>query len=770
MELGARRSAGVAPLVVAARASSPVAVVRIAVVAPPGSRTEETLHALRQLGAEVSLEIHHAIAPVFARLDASDLDLLVLDDALGDGWLDLLDARGAEGPPVVVVAARRDEPQAVEAFQRGASDCVARGPEFARLLAVAALEQIRRHRSARERGEARRQIAWLERLHEAVVEEIPAAVAVTDPAGKVVTVNAEFARLFGVAQGSCEARVLAELLPVELPERGELVEARIRRPGGETAAIALSSAPLVDAEGVPRGRVAILQDLTDLKQLQRQVTQSEKMASIGQLAAGVAHEINNPMGFVHANLFQLGEYLEELGRVWERIGPLRKAIAAGEFEVARALGSELDELVRETDADFLVDDASKAVRESLEGSERVRHIVQDLRAFAHQGHDTRVEADLNQCLDSTAHIVWTMMKHSVVLTKDYRELPPVRCFPMQLKQVFMNLLVNAYQAIEERDDCERGQIRLRTRPLADSVEIEIEDNGVGMPPHHVERIFEPFYTTKDVGTGRASGRPRRTTSCSGTVARSRFRASLGSAPAFDCGCLATARRAWSPRDGARRPLRGRRAEDPLGASTQPPPRGVRASLRGVSGRSCSDPRGAQGRRPADRPQDARHDRSRADPGRRRPASPDGSHPDHRLDRELDAAELERLDVRAVINKPWDDAELKGHIRELLRPFVATCLGAAGSSTRCRASGRPWLPPAGSGTARGSPRVVDAALAGIAELEDRKERGQPADLPTDRGCSDSSERRLSASSALSFMLSSRSATRSWIALSSISTFL
>jgi len=485
--------------------TSAATVIRVAVVAPPGPTHERTVQALRQLGSEVALEIHHATAPMFARLDAADLDLVVLDDELGEGWLELLDARGAEGPPVLVVTSRQDEPQAVEAFRRGASDCVARGPDFEHRLAVASLEQIRRHRAQREHGDARRQIAWLEHMHQSVVEEIPAAVAVTDPAGRVLTVNAAFVRLLGVAPGSSEGRLLAELLPVPLPERGELVEARIHRQQGDTSAVALSSAPLTDAAGAPRGRVAILQDLTDWKQLERQVTQSEKMASIGQLAAGVAHEINNPMGFIHANLFQLGEYLEELTRVWERIGPLRKAVSAGEFETARALGEELDKLVRETDADYLVDDALKAVRESLEGSERIRHIVQDLRAFAHQGSDDRVEADLNQCLDSTAHIVWTMTKHSVVLTKDYRELPPVLCFPMQLKQVFMNLLVNAYQAIEESPDCERGQIRLRTRLVGDAVEIEVEDNGVGMSPEQAGRIFEPFFTTKDVGDGTGLG-------------------------------------------------------------------------------------------------------------------------------------------------------------------------------------------------------------------------------------------------------------------------
>ena len=146
-------------------------------------------------------------------------------------------------------------------------------------------------------------------------------------------------------------------------------------------------------------------------------------------------------------------------------------------------------------------------RESLEGAERVRHIVQDLRAFSRQDTDDRIEGDVNQALDSTANIVWTMMKHSVVLTKEYRELPLVRCYPMQLKQVFMNLLVNAYQAIEERPggDGARGEIRLETRALEDGVRVRVIDNGVGVPVEHRDRIFDPFFTTKEVGVGTGLG-------------------------------------------------------------------------------------------------------------------------------------------------------------------------------------------------------------------------------------------------------------------------
>jgi signal transduction histidine kinase len=147
------------------------------------------------------------------------------------------------------------------------------------------------------------------------------------------------------------------------------------------------------------------------------------------------------------------------------------------------------------------------VRESQEGSERIRHIVADLREFSHQDTGERAVADLNQCLDSTANIVWPMMKHIVVLERHYEELPPVNCYPMQLKQVFMNLLVNAYQAIEEcvGSSGETGRIELRTRRAEGGVEIWVSDTGAGIESGHMDRIFDPFFTTKRVGAGTGLG-------------------------------------------------------------------------------------------------------------------------------------------------------------------------------------------------------------------------------------------------------------------------
>jgi signal transduction histidine kinase len=264
---------------------------------------------------------------------------------------------------------------------------------------------------------------------------------------------------------------------------------------------------MVGADDAVEGAVATFQDLTEVRQLKRQVLQHEKLASIGQLAAGVAHEINNPMGFIHANLFQMAEYAQELRQVWQQVEELQKAVERADAGDLSRVSGRLAELSAEVDVPYVLLDLAKAVRESQEGSERIRHIVADLREFSHQDTGERAVADLNQCLDSTANIVWPMMKHIVVLERHYEELPPVSCYPMQLKQVFMNLLVNAYQAIEEcvGSSGETGRIELRTRRAEGGVEVWVTDTGAGIESGHTDRIFDPFFTTKRVGAGTGLG-------------------------------------------------------------------------------------------------------------------------------------------------------------------------------------------------------------------------------------------------------------------------
>jgi PAS domain S-box-containing protein len=433
-------------------------------------------------------------------------------DAAGRRYQDVLPAElresGSIGPLLERAAAGRTPPPRL-ARMRDASGARAfdvraqRLDEERRLLLV--LAEVTRTEALS------RQLDDLRRFGTDVIENMNSALVVVDLDGTVSYANPDAERILG------EAPLGASLWRwFEGPLREGLVERTLRdgqrfrgaegliaRASGDRVPIGTSCAPLVDHDGRCRGAVVIFQDLTEIKQLQLQILHTEKMASIGQLAAGVAHEINNPMGFIHANLFQLGEYVTDLQRWLEQVQELRKACSLGSLEEVGRAAERLEAVADDVDAGYLLDDCAKAVRESLEGSERIRHIVQDLRAFSHPDGSGRTEADVNECLDSTANIVWTMMKHAVVLTKEYQDLPRVRCFPMQLKQVFMNLLVNAYQAIEESR--RPGEIRLRTRRVAGGVAVEVEDDGVGMPPDQLHRIFDPFYTTKDVGAGTGLG-------------------------------------------------------------------------------------------------------------------------------------------------------------------------------------------------------------------------------------------------------------------------
>jgi len=233
-----------------------------------------------------------------------------------------------------------------------------------------------------------------------------------------------------------------------------------------------------------------------LADIQLQLLQSEKMASIGQLASGVAHEINNPIGFVKSNLNTLAGYVENL------LGIVR-AYEAVEDLHGDAVGPALEAIAkRKQDMDyaFVVDDVQKLLDESNEGVQRVSQIVLDLKNFSRSGDQSMAPADLQQGIESTINVVWNQLKYKVEVVREYAALPPVVCVASQINQVVMNLLTNAEQAIEGH-----GTITLRTGQAGESVWLEVQDTGCGMTPAQQARIFEPFYTSKPVGQGTGLG-------------------------------------------------------------------------------------------------------------------------------------------------------------------------------------------------------------------------------------------------------------------------
>ena len=232
-----------------------------------------------------------------------------------------------------------------------------------------------------------------------------------------------------------------------------------------------------------------------LEDAHSKLLQSEKLASIGQLAAGIAHEINNPIGFVNSNLGTLKTYVGDLLQLiaaYEEVEPLLAADPA--------LKTRIEEARHDADLDFLREDIGTLIAESIDGTTRVRRIVQDLRDFSRSGEVEWQWADLHAGLESTLNVVSNEIRFKAEVIREYGTLPMVECLPSQLNQVFMNLLVNAAQAIPER-----GTITLRSGSADDQVWISISDTGGGIPPELLAKIFDPFFTTKPVGKGTGLG-------------------------------------------------------------------------------------------------------------------------------------------------------------------------------------------------------------------------------------------------------------------------
>lgn len=260
---------------------------------------------------------------------------------------------------------------------------------------------------------------------------------------------------------------------------------------GRLVGFGLMVVPAVNPEEVPTASAeSDPQDLQQqLQRAQRQLLQAEKMAAIGQLAAGVAHEINNPIGYVFSNINTLAGYVNDLLRL----------IRA--YEAAAPRTPELAALQRDIDIEFLTEDILALIAESQDGIDRVKQIVRALKDFSRVDDDSDFrQIDLHSCIDGALQVAANEIKYRATVVKDYAELPEVECLPSQIGQVLMNLLVNAAQSIDGQ-----GQITVRTEQVGEGVQVAITDTGVGIAPQFLERIFEPFFTTKPVGKGTGLG-------------------------------------------------------------------------------------------------------------------------------------------------------------------------------------------------------------------------------------------------------------------------
>lgn len=352
------------------------------------------------------------------------------------------------------------------------------------------------------------------RFNQEIINAIPTPVFYKDRVGHYIGCNRAFEIFFGVTQHeliSRSMRGINPMQPAELHEKADReclstnqpcrYEAHLVNAEGHEIDVIITKAPYLSDKGKSGGVVGTFTDITErkqseviLQQMQGQIIQQEKMASIGQLAAGVAHEINNPMGFITSNLTSLGKYADRLD---EYIAALLQSIG----ECPNHPGTEeLDKLRQKLKVDYIISDVRELVNESLDGANRVRRIVQDLKSFSRVDQVECCRINLNELLDTTINIAWNELKYIATLERDFGDIPDIFCYPQQLNQVFLNLLVNAAQAMEKQ-----GNIVVRTWGCNSNVYASVSDTGKGMPEHVQKCIFEPFFTTKEVGKGTGLG-------------------------------------------------------------------------------------------------------------------------------------------------------------------------------------------------------------------------------------------------------------------------
>ena len=238
--------------------------------------------------------------------------------------------------------------------------------------------------------------------------------------------------------------------------------------------------------------------LKEVKSQQRQLVQSEKLASLGTMSAGVAHEINNPLAFVFSNVNSLAYSVEEFRRYHEEV---RKLLKAEPGEAQQQAVADLTLFIEAADFEFLFSDCADLIDETREGVERVKAIVAGLKAFARTDSGEMEALDVTECLRTTLKLVHNQIKYGMKVTEQFAELPMIKGYPGKLSQVFLNLIVNANQATDND-----GVLVIATRVVdQNSVQLTFQDNGVGMSAETIDSIFNPFFTTKPVGEGTGLG-------------------------------------------------------------------------------------------------------------------------------------------------------------------------------------------------------------------------------------------------------------------------
>ncbi len=431
------------------------------------------------LGDEYQIEVVSSGEECFKKLQEDHYDLLLLDQTLSDGdgleWLRRFNRLGV-GIPTVFVTVQGDSMAALEAMKEGVFDYIIRSPECAKAFPFVVNRAIQGLHLMVEKVRLQKELIETKNFLESIVDKAGDAISVVDLEGRVIYWNEGAERIYGYKKGEVlgqkvseflypkdkilkeeEERLMKELIARVL--KGEVVpnvEVRRQTKEGREIIISMTLSPLLDAEGRIIGVTRICKDITQMKRAEERLLLTERLTSLGELTAGVAHELRNPLAGIKINTQIL----------------LRK--------------KDLSETER------------RLLESTEEGIEKIQKIVENMLHFAKPKVAEFREVQINPLVEDTLNILQTKLKKANITLEFLREegLPNVWIDIHQIQQALLNLILNAIQAMEKG-----GTLTIRTFRKGEKIGVEVKDTGVGISPSHLKRIFDPFFTTKSEGTG-----------------------------------------------------------------------------------------------------------------------------------------------------------------------------------------------------------------------------------------------------------------------------
>jgi len=352
------------------------------------------------------------------------------------------------------------------------------------------------------------QLSQSEKLVSNVINSMPYPMIILNDNQEIILWNYEAEKQANVSFDKAKGMPLCSLFPIfekanekislatQLKEPQKIDKIASKRPEGNSYFEVLIY-PLL-SESIT-GSAVLLLDITERIKLSENIQQQDKLASIGVLTAGIAHEINNPINFITGNIQALKNDFKDIIEILEAYFTLKEDMNEESFQ---KILKDIEAKKEIIDTPYTIQEIYNLLKGIEEGGQRTASIVKDLRTFSRLDESDMKKANIHEGIDSTLTLLGHNFKNNIEIIKEYHPIPKIECYPGKLNQVFMNILVNAAEAIRNK-----GIIWIKTEKVNDSIEIRIKDNGVGIPEENLKKIFEPFYTTKDVGKGTGLGLP-----------------------------------------------------------------------------------------------------------------------------------------------------------------------------------------------------------------------------------------------------------------------